>query len=100
MGIRLNAEYSNESRESVVDACFDVQPVLSNSTHTGTEHSRNYTPVGGILHFGGASLGSLGGLLLGPSTRLALTSTGITPPVCNANALCPTAVSMLPIAPE
>jgi hypothetical protein len=61
--------------------------------------ANNYTSIGGS-HFGGASLGSLGGMLLGPSTLLALTRTGITPPVCNANALCPMAARMLPIAPE
>lgn len=65
-----------------------------------TRLPNNYTPTGGSLHFGGASLGSLGGLLLGPSTRFALTSTGMTPPVCNANDLCPIAAKILPIAPE
>lgn len=54
-----------------------------------------YVSTGGSLHMGGASLGSLGGLILSPVTLVARTNTGMTPPVCSANSLCPIAARIL-----
>lgn len=64
-----------------------------------TSNPAPYT-FGGPSHIGGPSLGSFAGTSLFPSLFSPLTTTGITPPVANANFLCPMASRMLLMAPE